>query len=151
MSCWQLLCRLSVSSMDLSQPSVATRKQLWEGFTYHIYCTIYYVYCRYYIYFIYVIYIWEGRAKSRESSQPCRNCKVLCINLYTLFYSYMFIVFYRTPIFLPLIMFRIISVFLSFKVSTKADIPSDWGEWKREAVVGAFLWLRSRLTHVIRI
>ena len=51
----------------------------------------------------------------------------------------MFIVFYRTPIFLPLIMFRIISVFLSFKVSTKADIPSDWGEWKREAVVGAFV------------
>ena len=39
--------RLSVSSMDLSQPSVAARKEFWEE-----------------------------RAKSREPSHPCRNCQV---------------------------------------------------------------------------
>ena len=28
--------------------------------------------------------------------------------------------------------------FLPFKVPTKVSIPSDWGEWKREAVVSSF-------------
>ena len=28
--------------------------------------------------------------------------------------------------------------FLPFEVSTKVNIPSDWGEWKREAVVSFF-------------
>ena len=32
--------------------------------------------------------------------------------------------------------------FLSIKVSTKVNIPSDWGEWKREAVVSTFFCFR---------